>query len=124
MTHTHGRTAKTTVYGCRYPGCEFSTTAPTSRGRHESMMHGMSKGLLNGKAPNLNPTPPQLNGEETWTPVALVRQALAEVEQRQDEVLLQLTGLAALEQEAEKLGEQKKILSETLDRLQPSSANA
>jgi hypothetical protein len=115
---------------CRFPGCEFTTTDPRPRGRHENMVHGMSKGLLNGKAPTaqepapLKPAAPTRNGTETWNAAAHLNQAIADLEQRHNELAEQIAGLEALRSEFEDIGRQKAILHEALDRLQPAARPA
>src|ERR1700686_2237596 len=97
------RIGNTTAYLCRFPGCEFSTTAPTARGKHESMQHGMSKGLLNGKAPNLNPIPKPANPDApAQTAKDHLLRALDEVKMRQSKLADEIARLETVRQEYQK----------------------
>jgi hypothetical protein len=50
----HHAAARRKVFACRFPGCDYEAHRPHDRGRHESMTHGMRKGVMPPAEPSTN----------------------------------------------------------------------
>ena len=122
----------TALYPCRYPGCDKGYDFPQPRGRHESLVHGMTKGALPGPA---TPTLPATFGElpieigsppptpPADTPAAHIQRALSQLIQREGLIAAQLKGLEALRCELVDILAQKMILEEALEKLTPRASD-